>query len=223
MEAGYRQNGERQINPPARSVHNAREDRAQQIKSGSDRPRRFRTRTQHFRSDGDGAPRAAFTAPRFGETIAPMDGESLGRGAMDAPEAMRGQGKRIAFFAIAAFILLSPALPQLFGVQAKIFRPWVMYSAVGVGLLKGEFTVEHPDGTTATFVPREVFGYNRYPLEMTFHQRHIVLKPEHLDRAAAPFCETMPEGATLSYDGLVATFNGWEPLSRDSLCAGEPD
>ena len=46
--------------------------------------------------------------------------------------------RRLAFLLLAGFILLTPALPQLFGVQGMFLRQWTMFSGVGVGLLKGE-------------------------------------------------------------------------------------
>ena len=49
------------------------------------------------------------------------------------PQGISEYFRRLAFLLIAVFILLAPAMPQVLGVNSVFFRPWTMFSGVGVG------------------------------------------------------------------------------------------
>lgn len=126
--------------------------------------------------------------------------------------------RRMAFVLIAAFILIAPAMPQLFGINSPFFRPWTMFSGVGVGLLKGTFTEVAPDGTTRAHDPQAVLGVTRYELFTATPPAYLVHADEHLSRVTARFCADLPEGSRLRYSGWRQTRRGWVPLTSDDVC-----
>lgn len=123
----------------------------------------------------------------------------------------------LAFCAIAAFVLLAPMFPHVFNIHGKLLRPWMMYSDVGVGLLKGDFRIEQA-GATRTVAPLELMGLERYPRLRHYRFEQRVLHDGDLGRIAATYCATLPAGARLSFGGAVGTRNGWRPLKADDLC-----
>lgn len=128
--------------------------------------------------------------------------------------------RRLAFLLLALFILLAPALPQLFGATGLFLRPWVMFSGVGVGLLKGEFVVTGPDGVEARLAPHEALGQARYSRAMATRFGYHVLSDEDLKRVSAGLCARIGAGRRLSFDGHRQWLDGWRPLADDDICGG---
>ena len=123
------------------------------------------------------------------------------------------RSRRVAFAAIAAFIMLGPAPGQLFGLHSIALREWVMFSGAGVGLPKGQFTLHRGD-RAVTLSPLEVAGRSSY-LDLPFDRR--IYEPADLRAFAAPICEGR-RPARLSFKGHVATFTGWRALAADDIC-----
>src|SRR6476660_5943212 len=122
--------------------------------------------------------------------------------------------RRAAFAAIAAFILLGPAPGQLFGVHSILLREWVMFSAAGIGLVKGHFTLHRADGAV-TMSPLEVVALPSY-LALPLDRR--IYDPADLKAFAARICNDARETARLSFAGSVGTFAGWRPRIADDVC-----
>ena len=112
--------------------------------------------------------------------------------------------RRAVFSVLAAFILLGPAPGQLFGLHSMFLREWVMFSAAGIGLLKGHFTLHRADGAV-TMRQRQV-------------ARQRIYEPADLKAFAARICNDARETARLSFEGSVGTFSGWRPLIADDVC-----
>jgi hypothetical protein len=122
--------------------------------------------------------------------------------------------RRAAFAILAAFILLGPAPGQLFGLHSMFLREWVMFSAAGIGLLKGHFTLHRADGAV-TMSPLEVVALPSY-LVLPLDRR--IYEPADLKAFAARICNDARETARLSFEGSVGTFSGWRPLIADDVC-----
>ncbi len=126
--------------------------------------------------------------------------------------------RRSAFGLIAAFILLAPAMPQVLGVHLPIFRPWVMYSAVGLGLLDGDIIITRDEGEER-LTPEAFLRVRHYPRTMTLKDRHVVLDEANLSARFAAYCETDSAIRSLSFDGRMSWLDGWRPLSASVDCA----
>lgn len=126
--------------------------------------------------------------------------------------------KVIGFLIVGAFILLAPALPQLFGIQSPFLRPWIMYAGVGTGILKGEFLVTRPDKSTAVYASRDVLGVRLYPRSGIYEHRYQVGDADELRAVVAIFCEQLTVSDTLSFRGQVSAERGWKPLEGADLC-----
>jgi hypothetical protein len=124
--------------------------------------------------------------------------------------------RRWAFFLLALFILLGPAPGQLFGWHSLLFREWIMFSAAGVGLPKGQFTL-HRSGGAVTLTPLEVVGMPSY-LALPLDRR--IYEPADLKRFAARICNDPRETARLSFEGGIGTMTGWETMNVNDVCHG---
>lgn len=137
---------------------------------------------------------------------------------MNGGETRRPQIRRVVFGGLAGFILLAPALPQVLDVHSPIFRPWVMYSAVGLGLLRGDIVVTRAGGAEM-LTPEAFLGLKYYPRTMTLKDRHVVLDEAALSARMAAFCEANVDVDRLSFDGRMAWLDGWRPLKASVDCA----
>ena len=122
--------------------------------------------------------------------------------------------RRAAFAAIAAFILLGPAPGQLFGAHSTLLREWVMFSAAGVGLPEGRFTLHRADGVV-TMSPLEVVALPSY-LALPLDRR--IYEPADLKAFAGRICNDARETARLSFAGSVGTSAGRRPLIAHDVC-----
>ena len=122
--------------------------------------------------------------------------------------------RRAAFAAMAAFILLGPAPGQLFGVHSMLLREWMMFSAAGIGLPEGRFTLHRVDGAV-TMSPLEVVALPSY-LALPLDRR--IYEPADLKAFAARICNDGRETARLSFAGSVGTFVGRRPLIAHDVC-----
>jgi hypothetical protein len=102
----------------------------------------------------------------------------------------------------------------LFGVHSILLREWVMFSAAGIGLVKGHFTLHRADGAV-TMSPLEVVALPSY-LALPLDRR--IYDPADLKAFAARICNDARETARLSFAGSVGTFAGWRPLIADDVC-----
>ena len=108
--------------------------------------------------------------------------------------------RRAVFGLVAAFILLAPAMPQVFGVHAPVFRPWVMFSGVGLGLLRGDFIVSR-GGETERVSPEGFLNITHYVRSMSLTAPHVVLDEAALISRITAFCETNSDVTAVSFDG----------------------
>jgi hypothetical protein len=122
--------------------------------------------------------------------------------------------RRVAFAAIAVFILLGPAPGQLFGAHSMLLREWIMFSGAGVGLLKGSFTLHRIDAVV-TMSPLEVLALPSY-LALPIDRR--VYEPADLKTFAGRICNDTRETERLSFEGSVGTFSGWRTLTAEDIC-----
>lgn len=127
-----------------------------------------------------------------------------------------------AFSAIAAYIIASPFLVQIAGLNLPFIRPWIMFKEVGVGVLKGEFEFTSKDGSVARLSPLEVLGLDRYPVHaQTYRFKKLVFEDAHIERVVADFCgQRRGDYAGLSFRGRVGAGPAWRPLTADDLCKG---
>jgi hypothetical protein len=126
--------------------------------------------------------------------------------------------RAICFVGLAGFILLGPALPQVLGMHMMLVRPWIMYSGVGVGVLKGEFRLIAPGSQPRSLTPLQLLGRQSYPVQFHYEFDRRVFSAGDLGNFAAELCTTLAGGAVLSFDGSVGTRAGWQPLVVDDVC-----
>ena len=124
--------------------------------------------------------------------------------------------RRLIFGALAAFILLSPALPQIFRIDHPAFRPWIMFSGVGLGLLRGEIVVEGDE--VRRLSPKAFLNLPYYPHTMSIRDAHVVLDEAALNARMAAYCAEHRAASALSFDGDVSGLRGWRALSVRHEC-----
>lgn len=125
--------------------------------------------------------------------------------------------RRFMFGGLATFILLAPAMPQVFGHGNPIFRPWTMYSVVGMGLLQGEFTITQ-NGSDEVLTPSEFLNLPRYKLAMRLTQPYLVFGEDDLRARIEEYCARNRVDASISFKGEVALVRGWKALSLTRGC-----
>lgn len=151
-----------------------------------------------------------------------MDAQASNVFAESNEKVLRRTLRRVVFLGIASFILLVPAMPQIFGIHHALFRPWVMYSGVGTGILKGEFTVRKLDGTIVALTPREILNIPRYPLQMQAGQFYQVYSVGDLKRVSQGYCSKLSSGETLAFHGSFSTAQGWTATEDNDICRVNP-
>ncbi len=135
------------------------------------------------------------------------------------PPGVRAQLRRGVFGLIALVILLGPAPGQLFGLHSPALREWVMYSGVGVGLLRGRFVIEEAGREIAAMTPLQALDLKRYPKVKHYFFEHRVFAPADLAGYAAGLCAAAGPGQTVAYLGEVGTRQGWRPMAVADVCA----
>lgn len=128
----------------------------------------------------------------------------------------------LCFAALAAFILAAPAAWQVFGYKSVLLRPWIMYSGVGVGVLKGTFTVHPPDGPAVELTPLDLLDLPAYPAIRHYEFANRVEDAEDMAAFAAPFCAAMVPGGRLSFRGAAGTRQGWQAMEVRDVCGTAP-
>ena len=127
--------------------------------------------------------------------------------------------QKAGILAAAAFISLGPAIPQVFGVAQDYVRPWVMFSGVGQGTMKGTFTLTKTDGSTQTYTPLEIMSLERYPNIFPYEFDRLLLDRDAMTPIVSAFCsERVGQGDILSYAGLVGAQNGWALYEAEDVC-----
>ena len=127
--------------------------------------------------------------------------------------------QKTGILAAAVFIALGPALPQVFGIGQDNVRPWMMFSGVGQGTMKGTFTVTYADGSRKAYTPLEIMALDRYPDVLAYEFDKLLLNREAMSPIVSAFCDAhVKDGATLSYSGKVGAPNGWALYDAEDLC-----
>jgi hypothetical protein len=122
----------------------------------------------------------------------------------------------VAFTVIALYIVLGPLIGRSHDFSEERIRRWTMFGAIGVGVLKGEFSVTFPDGSRAVFTPFEMLGIERYPPILSIRFPHLVMNERDLRSFVRAFCERKP--VQLSFSGWTGTREGWRSLAATDLC-----
>lgn len=130
--------------------------------------------------------------------------------------------KRIGFAGAAVYILLSPALPQLFDIGSPWVRPWTMYSGVGEGLPKGVFTARYESGAEEYLTALQVRDLPRYPNTFHYEFDYWVHDEASFRAFAADFCESRSSLVSLSFEGRVGAPDGWASHQVGDLCTPAP-
>lgn len=125
---------------------------------------------------------------------------------------------RAAYLALAIFIVLGPAVTQVFGYRTVWIRPWQMYRDVGVGILRGEFVLTRKGEEIGRETPLEFFDLRRYPEINHYRFDKRVRAEEDLARVAEERCEMLEIGVVLGFEGYRGAVQGWAPLSIPDIC-----
>lgn len=127
--------------------------------------------------------------------------------------------RRVAFLAVAAFLLLGPVPGQIFGAHSVFLREWIMFAGVGVGIPKGAFTLHTVDGAVQPLTPTEVAGLTSYPQIRHYLFDKRIFEDADIKLFAGRICEQAGEGDRLSFEGFIGTRLGWRALSVDDICS----
>lgn len=127
--------------------------------------------------------------------------------------------RRVAFFGVAAFLLLGPAPGQIFGAHSPFLREWIMFAGVGVGIPKGVFTLHTADGEALPLTPQEVAGVTSYPQIRHYLFDKRVFEDADIKLFSGRICDRATEGERLSFDGFIGTRLGWRAVSVDDICS----
>lgn len=122
-----------------------------------------------------------------------------------------------AFALFALLVLFGPFGPQILQISYPLLRPWTMFSAVGVGILKGEFIATGRDGVERRLTPLQVLGLDHYPVGLSFEHPMVVESPDDVRKIAQGFCAD--NDVDLAFRGFVGGRQGWQTLEADALCA----
>ncbi|MEL8055508.1 MAG: hypothetical protein AAGK66_05090 [Pseudomonadota bacterium] len=130
--------------------------------------------------------------------------------------------QNVGILAAAAFISLGPAIPQVFGVAHDYVRPWVMFSGVGQGTMKGTFTLTKTDGSTQTYTALEILSLERYPNVFPYEFELLLRDRDAMAPIVSAFCaDHVGKGDVLSYSGRVGAPNGWALYEAEDVCPKE--
>jgi hypothetical protein len=133
----------------------------------------------------------------------------------------RRWARTIVFVLFAAHIWFGPYAVQILEIRNPLFRPWTMFSGIGVGILKGEFHAVGRNGSVRTLTPLQMLGLDRYPVMRSTQFPMRVIEPGDLRKFTASYCEL--HDPKLSFTGFVGTRTGWRALSAADICAWPPD
>lgn len=135
---------------------------------------------------------------------------------------LRVQVRGAVFVALAAWILLAPALPHVLGRHRPYARDWMLYHAIGVGVIEARFFVRGPDGDERPLDRFAALGVPD-PRRAPQHLRRIDGEAG-LHRVAQQLCAALGPGAQLRAHARIATETGWLEIhagERD-LCGPQP-
>jgi hypothetical protein len=123
--------------------------------------------------------------------------------------ALRG----VAFAIIALWMIAGPVYTQIFDGSDDVFRPWVMYSGVGLGLMDITFYEQKSGGIVKQIDLRSTFGYS------TVHPR--LMSKNAVDSLGEDICSLLGKGADVRLVARSATDAGWHTWSdgRRNICA----
>ena len=126
--------------------------------------------------------------------------------------------RKFIFILLASFILLGPAVEQVFGYKSVWMPRWIMYSGVGVGILKGTFHLARPNEPVVELTPLGVLSLDRYPMIRHYEFDQTILEKSDLRHFASRICDDLPSGGTLSFIGSVGTRQGWQAMNVADIC-----
>lgn len=127
--------------------------------------------------------------------------------------------RRSVFALLAGLILFGPVPGQVFGKYSPALRNWVMFSGVGVGMLRGEFRLMEGERVIAVQDPLQALGLERYPRMQHYFFEHRVLEPADMAGYALRPCAAAGPGQTVVFAGVVGTRQGWRPMPVADVCA----
>lgn len=141
---------------------------------------------------------------------------------MSAPSQSIAPARPAVFAVIAAFMLASPALPQVFGIGKPWIRQWTMFSGVGRGIPKGDFIIEtHAGMPVRTLTPLAAAGLTRYPVTAPVERfDRYVYHVSDLQRFAAPACADLNADQRLRFAGVVGSWHGFTAPVSAVVCEG---
>lgn len=145
--------------------------------------------------------------------------------AANRPPASRSEpcprGLRITvFLLIFTFMAFGPVYRQVLDGRNPVFRPWTMFSTIGLGLANVTFSERRPDGSYARVDHYRVLGYDDWR-EAPLRLRRI-RGLDGMSRVAAEVCAALGPGADLRARVRIAHRSGWrtELMEADgNLCA----
>jgi hypothetical protein len=115
-----------------------------------------------------------------------------------------------AFAVLAAWILLSPAWPQVFGGRSPLIRPWVMFASRGSGLVVPEFSQNRPGADPVVLDRYAILGFDDRREAPAWVRR--IQGRRGLARVVEALCRAAGADADLRVTARVATSRGWERL-----------
>ncbi len=125
---------------------------------------------------------------------------------------------------IVAFMIVGPFTHQVLGYRNPLFRPWTMFSGVGLHLADVRFSRRLPDGELIPLDHYQLLGYpdwRKAPLRLRNLQG-----TEAVRAVARELCAALGPGADVRVTARIATRTGWftELMDvDDNHCGQQPD
>jgi len=116
--------------------------------------------------------------------------------------------RRSVFFALAVFMLAGPAYRQVLDGDNRVFRNWVMFSAIGVGLVDARFTHLTEDGSEVILNHHELLA-GQYRKVRRSNIWLIRNRNGGAVDVARRLCAVLDPITSIRIESRVATRRGW--------------
>jgi hypothetical protein len=133
-------------------------------------------------------------------------------------EKTRNLLRAVGFATFLILIIWGPFATQVLNSQNALYRPWVMFGEVGVGLMDIDFMQVDDSGEPAKLDRFDILGYDGK--EDAPEWLWLIDSDEDLDLVISALCQALGESADLRIEGRVANKGGWEDIdfSKENLC-----
>lgn len=121
-------------------------------------------------------------------------------------------------YGLLAFMIFGPSYRQIVGSKNRIFRNWVMFKGIGVGMIDPDYFVLEPDGKRKPIDRFAVLGFSsRWEAPKLLRR---IRGRYNLDQVNRQLCAKLGPGVDLRAITRRSTRLGWQVLEQGerNLC-----